>query len=150
MVMFPPEWSKCSTAPAEDVLPRFSFHFHAHTSHLLPLLPLVSPWVLLWLNLNSHHWFHTRQLNWVEGDTLKTLGGHVFLSCTCKVTFYTQRSRTLFCLFVKPKALFWISLEWAISPQDPQQPGKSGYSHLQSATYYMNTCSISLCRTIKN
>lgn len=128
--------------PAEDVLPRFSIHFHALTSHLLPLLSSVSPPSSFMDKFKLSSLIALKGTELGEGDTLKTLGGYVLLSCTCKVISYTPRSGSLFYLFVEPMALFWISLEWVISPQDPQQSGKSRYSHLQFTTSAISLTSV--------
>lgn len=79
-------------------------------------VPRVSPWVLVWINLNSCHYFHIRQLSWVEtGDKRKIFRGQT----TCipllypKVPFQHTEILGFILLFVKQIELFGISLRYA-------------------------------------
>lgn len=98
-------------------------------------VPRVSPWVLVWINLNSCHYFHIRQLSWVEtGDKRKIFRGRVFLSCTQKFLFNTRRSWALFCsLLNKLNYLGFPSdmQKYLIFPEDAQS-ASTWPSHSQS------------------
>lgn len=88
----------------------------------------VSPQVLVCINLNSHHCFHTRQLSWsATGDMLKILRGRrMCLSLLYpKVLFLHTKILVFILLFVKPMALFRISLREAKIPDIPRGSSSS-------------------------
>lgn len=77
--------------------------FPSISMHLLLIsflsCPQFHPQVLLWINLNSHHWLHSRELNWVRETRWKHLEDTYFSPVPAR-SFPTHQDQGVYSIYL--------------------------------------------------